>query len=193
MCVDATRQFDGACGREGGAHSRRCSRGRREANREMPAQNRAASEKISTLAEEGAAAMLEARRIDRTWLRAIQIDGEYEVLGAADESITADARDARLPDATDCGHRRRNRIAEKLLASFGVASLETECELLRSSWGANPERPPRSSRRALESAVQKIQMDVCAVLPGAHRDGARKWRARARAGHEPLIRRASRG
>jgi hypothetical protein len=131
-----------------------------EANLEMPAANRAA-------------AMLEAAA-DRSYLAsAIQIADAYEAIAAAcvsmprmrsmRESLTATGLRAAPGEAG---------LSESVSRESAVASLETECELLRLELGPRILTGPPRSLDAMEARFQKFKWTYVQCYLSAHE----RWR-----------------
>ena len=144
-----------------------------EANLEMPAANRAALAEYIRLAESGAAAMLEAAA-DRSYLAsAIQIADAYEAIAAAcasmprmrsmRESLTATGLRAAPGEAG---------LSESVSRESAVASLETECELLRVELGPRILTGPPRSLDAMEARFQKFKWTYVQCYLSAHE----RWR-----------------
>jgi len=140
-----------------------------EANLEMPAANSAVIAEYIALAESGAAAMLEAAA-DRSYLAsAIQIAGAYEILAAAAESIPRMRAMREYLAAT--GLRAtpdEPALRENVWQQSVIASLETECELLRVELGPRILTGPPRSLDALEARFQKFKWTYVQCYLGAH-------------------------
>ncbi len=138
----------------------------REANLEMPAANSAAIAKYISLAESGAAAMLEAAA-----------DPSYHGVGHPDRQRirspggnrridSADAYDARVPGRDRfTRHTGRRGHQGKFLATIDDRFVGDRMRTAsRRAWPANPHRSAAQSR-CVGGALSKIQMDLRAVLP----------------------------
>jgi len=140
-----------------------------EANFEMPAANRTAIAEYIALAESGAAAMLEAAA-DRSYLAsAVQIAGAYETIAAACESIPRMRSMREFLAAT--GLRAvpdEAGLSESVSRESAVASLETECELLRVELGPRILTGPPRSLDGLEARFQKFKWTYVQCYLSAH-------------------------
>ncbi len=140
-----------------------------EANLEMPAANRAAIAEYITLAESGAAAMLEAAA-DRSYLAsAIQTACAYEAIAAACEAIPRMRSMCEFLAATglraapyDAG------LSDGASRESAVASLETECELVRVELGPRILAGPARGLDALEARFQKFKWTYVQCYLSAH-------------------------
>jgi hypothetical protein len=141
----------------------------REANLAMPAANSIAIEKFIALAEAGAVAMLEAAA-DRSYLAsAIEIAGAYEVLAAAAESIPRMRAMREYLAATGLRATPDETAArENAWQQTAIASLETECELLRVELGPRILTGPPRSLDALEARFQKFKWTYVQCYLSAH-------------------------
>jgi hypothetical protein len=146
-----------------------------EANLEMPAANRAALAEYIRLAESGAAAMLEAAA-DRSYLAsAIRIADAYEAIAAACESIPRMRSMREFLTATGLRAAPGEAgLSESASRESAVASLETECELLRVELGPRILTGPPRSLDAMEARFQKFKWTYVQYYLSAHE----RWRVK---------------
>ncbi len=146
-----------------------------EANLEMPAANRAAIAEYIALAESGAAAMIEAAADQSYLASAIQTAGAYQAIAAACEAIPRMRSMREFLAATglraapdDAG------LSDGAPRESAVASLETECELLRVELGPRILAGPPRGLDALEARFQKFKWTYVQCYLSAHA----RWRAK---------------